>query len=132
MRRMTLPCWTSIRYRSSSFRPVAGVLGLWVTLGHPTRTLAQNAAQWPILEAFARQVQVDTGNGKEFVDPEDWKNILTATFRGEAGRVARWQGRLILLGARTAKMNTKEVSEGLEFLNAAAAEQGVDLTWEER
>lgn len=28
-----------------------------VTIGEPTRTLEQNAAQWPILEAFSEQLQ---------------------------------------------------------------------------
>ena len=46
--------------------------------------------------------------------------------------MARWEGKLILLGAKTSKMNTAEFSDFLEYLNAAAAQHGVDLTWEER
>ena len=44
---------------------------------------------WAILDAFARQVQVDLGNGKELIDASDWKDLMTASFRGEAGR---WPG----------------------------------------
>ena len=49
------------------------VLGLWVTLGHPTRTSPRTRYVRASLTAFARQVQVDPGNGKELVDASDWK-----------------------------------------------------------
>jgi hypothetical protein len=103
--------------------------GSIVRLGDPTRTLAQNAAQWPILEAFARQVEIDIGKGKQLIEAEDWKDILTATFQGDFNRVARWEGRFIILGVRTRKQTTKWFSDWLEFLNAAAVEHGVDLSW---
>jgi hypothetical protein len=100
--------------------------GFVVTVAEPTRTLEQNAAQWPILAAFAAQKQAVINGRLEWVTDEDWKDILTAAFNNELTRVALGlDGRMVLLGQRTSKFGKGKFSNWIEFLNATAAEMGV-------
>ena len=92
------------------------------------RTLEQNAAQWPILDSFAKQLQGPVNGKLQQISSEDWKDILTAAFRQEQVRVAQGlDGGMVLLGHRTSKFTKREFSDWLEFLNATAADRGVDL-----
>jgi len=100
--------------------------GWVVKISEPTRTLDQNAAQWPILQAFAEQLQWSINGRMEWITDEDWKNILTAAFRQELVRVAPGlDGGMVLLGARTSQFGKREFSDWLEFLHATAAARGV-------
>jgi hypothetical protein len=102
--------------------------GFVVTVAEPSRTLDQNAAQWPILQAFADQLQWPINGRMEFLSKEDWKDLLTAAFRQEVARVAPGlDGGMVLLGARTSKFGKKQFSDWLEFLHATAAARDVDL-----
>ena len=92
----------------------------------PTRTLDQNAAQWPLLDAFSKQKQLCINGQISWATPEDWKDVLTAAHKAEM-RVAVFDNRMILLGQRTSKMGKKTFSEWLEFLHAMAAQMGVDV-----
>lgn len=100
--------------------------GWIVRVSEPTRTLDQNADQWPYLEAFASQLQWPVNGKLEWLTAEEWKDILTAAFREESVRVAQGlDGGLVMLGLRTSQMGKKEFSEWLEFLHATAAMRGV-------
>lgn len=101
--------------------------GKIVTVGDKTRTLEQNAAQWPYLAAFADQVPWQVNGEWTYINDEDWKDILTAAFRRETVRAAQaWDGKgIVLLGMRTSEMDTEEFSQWLEFLKSAAALKGV-------
>lgn len=101
----------------------------WVVRIHePTRNLEQNAAQWPILEAFSKQIQWPVNGAMVWMTPEEWKDVLTAAFRQEQVRLAAGlNGGVVMLGARTSKMGKARFSEWLDFLHAVAAERGVDL-----
>ena len=102
--------------------------GYKVTLQEPSRTLDQNAAQWPILEAFSTQLDWPVNGERVKLPPEDWKDILTAAFQKELVRIAQGlDGGMVMLGMRTSKMGKKTFSEYLEFLNATAAMRGVSL-----
>lgn len=102
--------------------------GYAVTLSEPTRNLSQNAAQWPILQAFADQLQWPINGRMEWLLKEDWKDLLTAAFKQETARVAPGlDGGMVLLGQRTSKFGKKQFSDWLEFLNATAAARDVDL-----
>lgn len=90
------------------------------------RTLEQNAAQWPILDAFAKQLQWPVNGKMQLIASEDWKDILTSAFRREFPRVANGlDGGMVLLGQRTSRFGKKEFSDWLEFLSATAADKGV-------
>ena len=100
-----------------------------VTIGEPTRTLEQNAAQWPILEAFSEQLQWPVNGRMTQMTADEWKDVLTAAFRKEQARLAMGlDGGVVMLGSRTSKFVKTEFSEWLDFLNATAAERGVNLT----
>ena len=102
--------------------------GWQVTLREPARNLDQNAAMWPILDAFSKQLQWPVNGSMCHLTPEEWKDILTAAFRQEAARVAMGlNGGMVLLGLRTSRMGKREFSDFLEFLNATAVARGVTV-----
>lgn len=107
-------------------------VGFCVTVAEPTRNLEQNAAQWPILQAFADQLKWPVNGSMESLTADEWKDILTAAFRRETVRVAMGlDGGMVMLGARTSKMGKREFSEWLEFLHSTAALRGVELEYQE-
>ena len=100
--------------------------GCCVTFKERTRSLDQNAAQWPILDAFAKQLKWPVNGQMVHMTAEDWKDLLTAAFKQETARLAMGlNGGVVMLGARTSKFGVKVFSEWLEFLHAVAAERGV-------
>ena len=106
--------------------------GYCVTVSEPTRSLDQNAAMWPILQAFADQLQWPVNGQMVWMTPDEWKDLLTAAFRREAVRVAMGlDGGMVMLGSRTSKFSVREMSDFLEFLNATAAARDVDLNYRE-
>jgi hypothetical protein len=115
--------------RKAACREILAVPEGWVVrIGEPNRSLEQNAAQWPILEAFAKQLQWPVNGMLQQITAEDWKDILTAAFRQAQPRVAQGlDGGMVLLGQRTREFGKREFSDWLEFLNATAADRGVEL-----
>lgn len=106
--------------------------GYAVTVSEPTRNLDQNAAQWPILQAFADQLQWPINGRMEWMTPEEWKDVLTCAFKRESVRVAMgMDGGMVMLGQRTSKFSKREFGEWLEFLNATAVAREVDLSYME-
>jgi hypothetical protein len=101
----------------------------WTVIIRPSdRTIDQNAAQWPILDAFAKQVQWPVNGAMQLISAEDWKDILTSAFRRLQPRVAQgMDGGMVLLGQRTSHFTKREFSDWLDFLNATAIEKGVVL-----
>lgn len=100
--------------------------GYCVTIREPNRTLEQNAAQWPILEAFSAQLQWPVNGQMVHMTAEEWKDVLTAAFQRETARLAMGlDGGVVMLGQRTSKFGKRRFSEWLEFLHAVAAMRGV-------
>jgi hypothetical protein len=100
--------------------------GWIVRVSGPTRSLSQNADQWPYLEAFASQLQWPVNGKLEWITAEDWKDILTCAFKNEQVRIAQGlDGGMVLLGQRTSQFGKREFSDWLEFLHATAADRGV-------
>lgn len=96
-----------------------------VTIAEPSRTLDQNAAQWPYLAAFAAQKQLCINGVMQNVTDNDWKDVLTATWNGEM-RMAVFDNKVIMLPQRTSKMGKRVFSEWMEYLVAMAAQSGVE------
>lgn len=102
--------------------------GYVVTVQEPTRSTDQNAAQWPILEAFAEQLQWPVNGAMVKLTAEEFKDVLTAAFQGETVRLAMGlNGGVVMLGLRTSQMGKRRFSEWLDFLNATAALRGVTV-----
>ena len=99
-----------------------------VTVQEPNRSLDQNAAQWPILEAFAEQLQWPVNGAMVSLTAEEFKDVLTAAFQGETVRLAMGlNGGVVMLGLRTSQMGKRRFSEWLDFLHATAALRGVTV-----
>lgn len=101
--------------------------GYAVTVGESTRNLEQNAAQWPILNAYADQLQISVNGQMTSLLPDEWKDILTGVFKEETQRVASYRGRVVLVGHRTSKFGRGEFSDWLNWLHAQAIEDGVEV-----
>lgn len=107
--------------------------GWKVTFKPPSRTLDQNAAQWPILDAFSKQLLWPVNGQMVKMSDEEWKEVLTAAFMGEKARLAMGlDGGVVMLGHRTSKFPKAVFSEWLEFLHATAANRGVVVYRNER
>jgi hypothetical protein len=105
--------------------------GFAVSIGEQTRNLDQNAAMWPILDAFSEQLQWPVNGKMTTLTAEEWKDILSAAFRKEQRVAMGLDGGFVMLGQRTSKFGKREFSEWLEFLHATAADRGVVVYAEE-
>lgn len=102
--------------------------GYAVTVQERGRSTDQNAAQWPILQAFSEQLRWPVNGEMVFMTPDEWKDILTAAFRQEQPRLAQGiGGGVVMLGQRTSKFGKREFSEWLDFLKATAAMRNVEI-----
>lgn len=103
--------------------------GWEVYAGPQRRNLDQNDAQWPILDAFAEQLQWPVNGSMVYMTAEEWKDVLTAAFKREQVRLAMGlePGQVVMLGQRTSRFSKAKFSEWLDFLNSVAAQRGVDL-----
>ena len=102
--------------------------GYVVKVTQPNRSLDQNAAMWPILEAFSDQLQWPVNGALSKLTPDEWKDILTAAFRQQRPRIAQGlDGGMVMLGQRTSRFGKAEFSEFLEFLHATAADRLVNI-----
>lgn len=118
----------SVRQRVSNFALKEAPAGCIAKFMAASRTLEQNAAQWPILEAFSRQLMWPVNGAMVHMTDEEWKDVLTAAFRGETVRLAQGlDGGVVMLGMRTSKMRKKQFYEWLTFLNATAVHRGVSI-----
>ena len=104
---------------------------LQVSVTDEWRNLEQNAAQWPILDAFSAQLQWPVNAELVYMSADEWKDVLTAAFNREAVRIAKGlDGGVVMLGQRTSRFTKKRFSEWLDFLNATAAQRGVRIETE--
>lgn len=103
--------------------------GFSVKVAEPSRSLEQNAALWPLLQAFSEQKQWVVNGSLVSLSPDEWKDLLSASFTGETLRMAPLVGSpgMVVLGLRTSQMGKRRFSDFLDFINATAAELGVGL-----
>jgi hypothetical protein len=99
-----------------------------VTVEPPKRNLEQNALLWVLLSAFADQLVWPVNGAMVKLEPEEWKDILTAAYRRETQRVAMGlDGGMVMLGMRTSKLNKRKFAELIEFVQSVAVDRGVEL-----
>jgi hypothetical protein len=101
----------------------------WIlTIKPETRSQSQNRLMWPILTEFSKQLDWPINGHMVKMDPDDWKDVLTAAFKRETVRLAMGlDGGVVMLGQRTSRFTKQEFSEWIEFLYATAAARGVKL-----
>ncbi len=95
----------------------------------PTRTLDQNAKLWAVLTDISRQVEWHVDGRMQKLEPEDWKDILSAGVKKSQRVAAGIEGGFVMLGQRTSKMRVGEMVELIEFAPWFGTEHGV--TWGE-
>ena len=102
--------------------------GYSVEIKEPSRTLDQNAYQWPYLEGFSKQLKWPVNGELVTLTPEEYKDILTAAFEEEVKpRLAMgWDGGIVMLGRRTSQYGKRKFALWMEWLMAAAALKGVE------
>lgn len=109
-------------------RAIAAVMaapdGMVVEIGELGRTKDQNAAMWPVLDAFAKQRQWTVNGRLEWIADEEWKDLLTANYTQEAQRIspALSNSGMVMLGLRTREFKRKAFYPWLDYLHAMAAE----------
>jgi hypothetical protein len=104
-----------------------------VSLMPETRTQRQNRLMWPILSVFSKQLVWPVDGRMVSMDEDDWKDVLSAAFKGESVRLAMGlNGGVVMLGQRTSKFTKAQFAEWIEFLYATAADRDVKLpAWSE-
>jgi hypothetical protein len=98
------------------------------------RNNGQNAAQWPILQSWAKQKQWPINGTLCWLTKEDWKDLLTAAYEGEVNpRIAPGiNGGMVMLGRRTSQYGKRKFSEWLEWLMAQSHHAGIKIPAPER
>lgn len=91
----------------------------------PTRTLDQNRKLWAMLNDLAEQVQWHVDGRMQQLEPDEWKEILTAGLRKNQRVAAGVEGGFVMLGSRTSRMTVAEMIELIEFIQWFGAERGV-------
>lgn len=94
-----------------------------------SRSLEQNAAQWPILQAFSKQLKWSVNGELTQLSSDEYKDILTAAFEKETNpRLASgFDSGVVMLGRRTRHYSKEKFAEWLTFLNAAADIKNIKL-----
>jgi hypothetical protein len=97
-----------------------------VRISEPRRSLDQNALLWPLLECFSEQLRWPVNETLTKLEPEEWKDILSAAFEQETVRLAEGlNGGTVMLGRRTSQFGKRRFSEFIEFIYATGAQRGV-------
>jgi phage-related protein len=95
-----------------------------------TRTLEQNDYLWSLLRDISKQVPWPVNGTNQLLEPEDWKDILSAGLKQDQRIAAGINGGWVMLGVRTKKMTIKQMSELLEFIQWFGADKDVKWTKE--
>ena len=103
--------------------------GAKVEVSDASRSLDQNAYQWPYLQGFSEQILWPVNGEMVKMSSEEWKDVLTSAFEAEVKpRLAMgFEGSgMVMLGRRTSKFGKKKFALWMEWLMAAAALKGVE------
>jgi hypothetical protein len=94
---------------------------------HDTRSAAQNARMWVMLDDVARQV---VWHGQRLT-ADEWKDVFTASLKAQRA-VPGLDGGFVVIGARTSKMKVAEMTALMDLMEAFGAERGVSFDREEQ
>ena len=92
-----------------------------VTIAEPSRNLEQNAKMWAMLADVSEQT--DWHGNK--LNPEEWKDLLSAGLV-QSKVVPNMTGNgFVILGQRTSKLSKSQFAALIELITAFAVERGV-------
>lgn len=95
---------------------------LHVEIRAEKRSDPQNRRMWAMLTEVSRQVD---WYGQK-LEPEEWKDVLTAALKKQRA-VPGIDGGFVILGQRTSKMSKADMSELQTLIEAFGAEKGVQF-----
>lgn len=136
MSKLSITCFNPVQAHQAMTAQIWPLLKSMVLAGHKmvlairpeSRTEAQNRLMWPLLTEFSKQLEWPINGRMTKIDADDFKDILSAAFKGETVRLAMGlNGGVVLLGQRTSKFTKAQFSEWIEFLYATAADRSVRL-----
>lgn len=88
-----------------------------------TRSSAQNARMWAMLQDVADQVE---WHGRR-LSKEDWKHVFSASLKKQDA-VPGIDGGFVVLGQSTSKMTVAEMGDLMTLMEAFGAEHGVKFS----
>lgn len=95
--------------------------GYIVTISEPSRNLEQNAKMWAMLADVSEQT--DWHGNK--LNPEEWKDLLSAGLV-QSKVVPNMTGNgFVILGQRTSKLSKSQFAALIELITAFAVDRGV-------
>lgn len=102
----------------------AAQLGWRAEFKEPKRTDAQNDRLWEMLGRISKRMTI---NGKRYT-PDQWKCIFMKQMGKEASFLPTLDGESFFpTGFRSSDLSVQEMSDMQTFMEAWAAEQGVDI-----
>lgn len=93
------------------------------------RSNNQNRKMWAMLNDIARQLTWPINGVRDYITPEDWKDLITAGLAKHQRIAQGLEGGVVMLGSRTSRMSKKELAELIEYIYATGADRGV--VWDE-
>lgn len=98
---------------------------LHVEIRKSTRSTEQNSLMWSVLTDLSRQVRWPVDGAMQTLEPEEWKDVLSAGVT-KAQRVAQGiEGGWVMLGQRTSRMTVAEMSDLITLAHAFGTQRGV-------
>lgn len=102
--------------------------GYIVTISEPTRSSQANARMWCLLSDVSKHVE---WYGRK-LSPEEWKDVLSASYRKQDVVPGIDGTGFVVLGMRTSQMSSGEMHELQLVIEAFGAERGVKWSEEAR
>ena len=99
--------------------------GWLVEIREPTRTSAQNALMWVVLQQLTG---IDWYGSH--LTREEWKDVITASLKRQKV-VPGLDGGFVICGQSTSRMSGKEISDVIEVAYKIGAERGVKFKTQE-
>lgn len=97
-----------------------------------TRSLEQNSKMWAMLGDISRQLQWPVDGTMVRMEPDDWKDVLSAGLKKNQRVAQGVEGGFVILGSRTSRMKVGEMVELIEFIQWFGTEKGVVWSEERR
>lgn len=93
------------------------------------RSNNQNRKMWAMLNDIARQLTWPINGVRDYITPEDWKDLITAGLAKHQRIAQGIEGGVVMLGSRTSKMTKGELAELIEYIYWFGADRQV--AWDE-
>lgn len=96
-----------------------------ITVSENRRSIRLNALLHGMLRDIARQVKWPVNGVEQNLSVDDWKSIFTAALQRETRLAPGIDGGVVIIGARTRDMSSREMSELIDMIDAFGSERNV-------